>query len=351
MDDTPKKISMIFYLLDEGDVKEPTNKFEITPNKLYTIGRSKKEVDIVLDEKLLSRKHAELIYYHSGKIMIRDLDSRNGTYINKKRIEPFRDTYFSIKDVLSFGNITNEVIFYDGKSDTRPKNSEREKSERINQDEKKEKKSYQKEEKNDEYNSNNYYNKKDSFSNRNRKSKPYSDKSRSKSRERSRSREKYNEQPRKYSKEENSYKKSNKNYNDKEYKKRENDLDNDYENLKKYYENGRKNNGKSLEKYRDLERRTDSKKSYRREEYSRRDIRERERERDRDREREDLRRNSPYRRSQRNRDYDDEEYGRDKIVLNIDKSKEIEENFGKNPEDAGYIKCYVSGYMILNIKK
>lgn len=351
MDDTPKKISMIFYLLDEGDVKEPTNKFEITPNKLYTIGRSKKEVDIVLDEKLLSRKHAELIYYHSGKIMIRDLDSRNGTYINKKRIEPFRDTYFSIKDVLSFGNITNEVIFYDGKSDTKPKNSEREKSERINQDEKKEKKSYQKEEKNDEYNSNNYYNKKDSFSNRNRKSKPYSDKSRSKSRERSRSREKYNEQARKYSKEENSYKKSNKNYNDKEYKKRENDLDNDYENLKKYYENGRKNNGKSLEKYRDLERRTDSKKSYRREEYSRRDIRERERERDRDREREDLRRNSPYRRSQRNRDYDDEEYGRDKIVLNIDKSKEIEENFGKNPEDAGYIKCYVSGYMILNIKK
>ena len=125
--DSPSKITMFFYLLKEGDVKEPLNKYSIIPDKLYIIGRSKKDCDIVLDEKLLSRKHAELIYHNKNEILIRDLNSRNGTYINKNRIEPEKDIYFSINDILSFCHINNEIVFYDYTENKKAEDTDKEK--------------------------------------------------------------------------------------------------------------------------------------------------------------------------------------------------------------------------------
>ena len=86
----PSTITMILYIID-NDKKNPSQSWEIIPKKKYTIGRSKKEVDLPLGLKLLSRKHAELIYYDSKTILIKDLNSRNGTFINKLKIEPFFD--------------------------------------------------------------------------------------------------------------------------------------------------------------------------------------------------------------------------------------------------------------------
>ncbi len=338
MEDSSNKINMILYIINEGDVKEPRGKWEIIPNKLYTIGRSKKEVDITIDEKLLSRKHAELIYYNNKKIMIRDLDSRNGTYINKKRIDSLKNEYFTIKDILSFGNITNEIVFIDGKEETKRKDSELEKTEIIKNDEKK---SYKN---SNIIDTNNYNNIKDSYSNGKRRSYLGSDTYRSKPRYTPRSPETYHERSRSrnYSRGgDKEYRRSNRNYYEKDYEYKKTDNDYDYEYCKK-----------SFEKYRDIERRENSKKSERREEYMK-EMRERDREwdkiRERERDREEVGRNSMYRRSKRN--YDDEELSRDKIVLNIDRSKRIEEQLGNIPEDVGYIKCYVSGYMVLNIKK
>ena len=339
MEDSSNKINMILYIINEGDVKEPRGKWEIIPNKLYTIGRSKKEVDITIDEKLLSRKHAELIYYNNKKIMIRDLDSRNGTYINKTRINPLKNEYFNIKDILSFGNITNEIVFLDGKEETKRKDSELEleKTEKIKNDEKK------------SYNKNNNINNTNNYSVEKRRSYLGSDKYHSKPRYVSRSRETYREHERSRSRNysrgggEKEYKRSNRYYNEKDYEYRKREYD---------YDNNKINSGKSLEKYRDKERRENSKKSDRREEYMK-EMNERDREwdknRERERDREDVDRNSMYRRSKRN--YDDERLSRDKFVLNIDRNKKIEEQLGNIPEDVGYIKCYVSGYMILNIKK
>jgi pSer/pThr/pTyr-binding forkhead associated (FHA) protein len=338
MEDSARRITMILYILNEGDVKEPKDKWDIIPNKLYTIGRSKKESNLPIDEKLLSRKHAELIYYHAKKIMVRDLDSRNGTYINKKRIEPLKDTYFTIKDRLSLGNENSEIVFIDGKEEAKSKDSELEKKERINNDI------------NKSYNSN-YY------PNDNKRSYFGLDTYPTRLRERSRSRETYRDQERprsrNYSRErENSYKRSTRNYIEKEYQKMEFD-DNNRRNT---YENEKTSMGKSFERYRELERRENSKKSERRErreEYLK-EMRDRDRDQDREREREryrdDVGINSLYRRSKRNNDNEDE-FSRDRIVLNIDKNKRIEEQLRNIPEDVGYIKCYVSGYMILNVKK
>jgi pSer/pThr/pTyr-binding forkhead associated (FHA) protein len=103
---------MILYVIDNGE-RNPSQNWEIIPKKKYTIGRSKKEVDLPLNIKLLSRKHAELIYYDSKTIMIKDLNSRNGTFINKVKIEPLKETFFTNKQKLSFGNTNNEIIFFD----------------------------------------------------------------------------------------------------------------------------------------------------------------------------------------------------------------------------------------------
>ena len=45
--------------------------------------------------------------------MIKDLNSRNGTFINKVKIEPLKETFFTNKQKLSFGNTNNEIIFFD----------------------------------------------------------------------------------------------------------------------------------------------------------------------------------------------------------------------------------------------
>ena len=108
----PSPVTMILYLIDNGK-KNPSQNWEIIPKKKYTIGRSKKEVDLPLNIKLLSRKHAELIYYNSETIMVKDLGSRNGTFINKLKIEPNRESFFTNKQALSFGNTDNEILFFD----------------------------------------------------------------------------------------------------------------------------------------------------------------------------------------------------------------------------------------------
>lgn len=108
----PSPITMILYVIDNGE-RNPSQNWEIIPKKKYTIGRSKKEVDLPLNIKLLSRKHAELVYYDSKTIMIKDLNSRNGTFINKVKIEPLKETFFTNKQKLSFGNTNNEIIFFD----------------------------------------------------------------------------------------------------------------------------------------------------------------------------------------------------------------------------------------------
>ena len=344
MEDLGRKVNMIFYILQEGgNIKQENQKWSIIPNKLYIIGRSKKDADIVIDEQLLSRKHAELIYYDNTKILIKDLDSRNGTYLNKERIEPLKDTYFTIKDVLSFGNNNNELIFYEANEGIRKKESDLEKDERFKRD-------YEKYDKIDkkrtpidyEYNKK-YYNEKEYYSNNNRQSKHFSKKSLSKSRnERSRSREIYNEQSRYYSKN-NNYTMSSRGRIEKEYEKEKSD---NY-NRSKYYENERNTynenynrksertgNAKDSEKYRDYE---SSRPINTKEDYENREMMEE--------------RNSMYRRSQRSKNYEkgEQENFRDKVFLNVDKIERMEND--KNLEDAGFVKCYVSGYMMLNIKK
>lgn len=52
--------------------------------KTFNIGRNASN-DIVLDDKMVSRQHAQLIVLENGQIIIKDLGSSNGTFVNGNR--------------------------------------------------------------------------------------------------------------------------------------------------------------------------------------------------------------------------------------------------------------------------
>ena len=143
-----QKVSLLFYSEEEGK-RTLLDKWTIEVGKKYTIGRSKKKVDISIQDITISRVHSEFIFYDKDKIMIKDFNSSNGTYINKQRIEPNKENYFSVRDVLSIGDEKKELIFlivndeeetnirndFDNKTETKNKNEEN-KQNKINKKQK-----------------------------------------------------------------------------------------------------------------------------------------------------------------------------------------------------------------------
>ena len=105
-----QKVSLLFYSEEDGK-KSLVDKWEIEIGKKYTIGRSKKKVDISIQDITISRIHSEFIFYDKDKIMVKDYNSSNGTFINRLKIEPNKEIYFSIRDVLSIGDEKKEFFF------------------------------------------------------------------------------------------------------------------------------------------------------------------------------------------------------------------------------------------------
>jgi len=66
-----------------------------------TVGREKGN-NIVLDDKLVSRKHA-LIQKIKDAYFIKDLNSTNGTYVNNERIPEDKYIKLNKDDVIKFG--------------------------------------------------------------------------------------------------------------------------------------------------------------------------------------------------------------------------------------------------------
>ena len=104
------KVSLLFYSEEEGK-RVMVDRWTIEEGKKYTIGRSKKKVDISIQDITISGIHSEFIFYDKDKIMIKDFNSSNGTFINKQRIEPNKENYFSLRDTLSIGDEKKQLIF------------------------------------------------------------------------------------------------------------------------------------------------------------------------------------------------------------------------------------------------
>lgn len=79
-------------------VESLTQPIPLTPNRA-TIGRSPKN-SILIDAKTVSRRHAVIIS-RDGNFYVNDMNSRNGTYINDKKINISPITHH---DHITFGN-------------------------------------------------------------------------------------------------------------------------------------------------------------------------------------------------------------------------------------------------------
>lgn len=71
--------------------------------RTYNIGRSK-DCDVIFQDDSVSRKHAEVVITHAGKIFVTDCGSSQGTFLAKNgEWEKLTQKFVSESDVLLLG--------------------------------------------------------------------------------------------------------------------------------------------------------------------------------------------------------------------------------------------------------
>jgi len=85
-----------------GDVKTT----EIQLKLPATIGRGR-DASIVLPHPLVSRRHCEL-YEAAGQLMVRDLGSLNGTFVNSERVS---ESPLPAGELLTIGTVTFRAVY------------------------------------------------------------------------------------------------------------------------------------------------------------------------------------------------------------------------------------------------
>jgi pSer/pThr/pTyr-binding forkhead associated (FHA) protein len=95
-----------------GDVKTPEVKLRLPS----TVGRGR-DCSIMLRHPLVSRQHCEL-FEAGGGLMVRDLGSLNGTFVNNLRIEG--DSPLQPGQLLTVGTVTFRAMYEAGDVDSAP---------------------------------------------------------------------------------------------------------------------------------------------------------------------------------------------------------------------------------------
>lgn len=82
---SPPEAQKRHYALRFISGKYQGGEFPIAAEREILIGRSN-ELDVVLVEDMVSRKHAK-ISWHNDSLIIEDLGSTNGTFVNGRKVE------------------------------------------------------------------------------------------------------------------------------------------------------------------------------------------------------------------------------------------------------------------------
>ena len=72
--------------------------------KVITIGRSRENNNIKIDDEKVSRNHLQIVQDDNGNYTVMDLGSTNGTFVNGQRIQ--RSAQLNPGDILKIGNST-----------------------------------------------------------------------------------------------------------------------------------------------------------------------------------------------------------------------------------------------------
>ncbi len=98
--DKEEKLTHVILAIESG-AQEGTRCMVTLP---CTIGR--KECDFILDDRLVSRRHAELKFVDTA-VVIEDLQSKNGTKVNGKKIT---SSQLTPNDLVSIGTINFRIV-------------------------------------------------------------------------------------------------------------------------------------------------------------------------------------------------------------------------------------------------
>lgn len=79
------------------------------PGSTYIIGKDAHMCDIVFQDSSVSRQHARLQVQEQGDVIIEDLESRNGTFVNGERLEEGQRSALS-QDVITLGTTSFLLI-------------------------------------------------------------------------------------------------------------------------------------------------------------------------------------------------------------------------------------------------
>lgn len=84
------------------DMNNPMMYFKLPPFEHVTLGASRTDADIVINNDVgIEDRHCE-INYHFGKYYVRDLKTASGTYLNGERL--INETELRSSDVISLGH-------------------------------------------------------------------------------------------------------------------------------------------------------------------------------------------------------------------------------------------------------
>lgn len=78
-------------------------------DKILIVGKTKGQADILLQEAAVSRIHARL-EKRQGSTFVRDMNSKNGTYVNGIRLKPQEEAEIREGDIVQFANVRYYVM-------------------------------------------------------------------------------------------------------------------------------------------------------------------------------------------------------------------------------------------------
>jgi pSer/pThr/pTyr-binding forkhead associated (FHA) protein len=74
------------WILTTSTRKRPALTFRLPSSTLKTLGRATRS-DFIVDVAMVSRVHCRFTTDHAGELVVEDLDSTNGTFVNDQRIQ------------------------------------------------------------------------------------------------------------------------------------------------------------------------------------------------------------------------------------------------------------------------
>ncbi len=109
LEDSRDLISLRRYQLVVTTKEGNRRKFDLGKKRLIKIGK-RPENDIVVNDKTISREHAEIVLGDDNTYLLRDLNSTNGTTINTLKV---KEAYLSQGDLIEIGETKIEFVTYD----------------------------------------------------------------------------------------------------------------------------------------------------------------------------------------------------------------------------------------------